>query len=434
MTQSLRRAFRALSSRPLTAWGMAVFASLLAALRGPSFAPDSESYLRHSPARPAGYEIFLDVTRALGGGGLRLTVFLQSLLMLSAAGFLIHRIRVRLHVPFAASLLMWILVAPAWLAFATVILSESLALALLLFGFAEGVEALVDGRDRHILFAIAATAGATFVRTQFLFAWPVLCAGVAVHVVRHRGAGAARLLALSLLLFAIGPVAGRVYALARTGNASRTSLTGLQVATVGAFLAEPADAETFEDAQDVRAARIILKDLYAKHELASTNPTGEPSAMYLGLVYNDIWRGTIMPALSEGGHEPATAGEWDHLNTTSLRLGLGLLRRHPMRYATHVASLLWSYYRYLLLAISVAFAAAAARIRESGNPVWKVGVVVGGLWYANILTVCMIEIPMARYSCYTDILVGIWLVAALAKSEASGAGMAAAREVAGPKP
>lgn len=398
--------------RALLATGLvAVTFGLALAARGARLVPDSASYLDNAPFRPPLYPLFLDAVQLAAGTRLpKVVVLLQGVAAVVTLARLLAVLRRHLVVGPLALVAVGTLLAFAQLRYAGDLSTESLTCSVFLLLVAEGVHLCFAPDDlRSLARALALTVTAVLLRPQFLFLWPVVIAGVAgllrLAPSRRRGLRAVALIVVALLA---GPILQRSYNLLRNGRPEGIHFTGVQLLTVNLYLADLDDVSLFHGAERQLAER-LWHDMEQRRLFAVTRPAHLTSADYFDDVYVTVCLDVIEHDVARD--DPRTIDQWAALDRATMSIATRLLRRHPTRYLGHVAGVLFAQFRYLAL---LAAALAALGLRYSARePRWRLLLLASSLWLANVVLVCLVETPMARYTCYTDGVLVALLIAVL---------------------
>ena len=382
------------------------------AARGPHLVPDSTSYLDNAPHRPPAYPLFLDLTGLAGRAlGLRLAVLLQALGATVATARLGLALRRLLGLGGAATALVLAVLAIAPLNYAADISTECLTWAAFALLLAEASELLLgDGGWQHLVRAAGWAVLAILLRPQLLFLWPVLGGAVVLRalVLGGRGAWLRHGLLLAGALLATSAVQV-TYNYARNGRPQGIHFTGVQLLTVALYNADPGDAALF--AGEVRpVADRLFSRMAGERLFASARPLGSSTAAWFERGYVTICLDVIEREVAGG--EPTSAEGWAALDKTTMTIALGLLRAHPTRLPRHVVAIAYAQLKYFLILMAGLTLVALVGAREQARSRWLL--LVGGLWWSNVVLVCLVETPMTRYTCYTDALACAAVIALLA--------------------
>ena len=408
--------------------GVALVIAAVLAVRGPEITNDSAGYLGHSPTRPPGYPLFLDAMHALAGARwLHAAVLLQSLAALLAAASFVRGLGRRLGAGRVAQLIGAAVLLVGIFGFARQISTEALSLALVLLAASHALDAAEEQTSRPLIVAAVAIAAGLLLRPQLLFLLPAWVVGALAHGLARRGQPGARPLrfgATVALIFAAQWGIQQTDNYARRGERSGAGLAGIQLATAAFFIADSGDAAAISPALtpvDAERAAAIEAHVWHNHLAAGAAPGKYPPAMYFGLVYHDICWGTVARAYGLHQDQDVGVAAWRDFDRSTLAISTRLLARHPLRYLRHVVGLAWFQFKYLLLLAVGMVGMAVVRLwrgrREPRDVVAIAWLWAGGLWLTNVLMVCMVELPLGRYSLYTDSLLVCVLLATVRRAK-----------------
>lgn len=404
----------------LLPWAVGLVPALAVIARTPEVSPDTASYLANSSSRPPVYPLLLDLASLLPASvELRAVIAAQVLLTVWGA--------VRLARWFARSfgtsrlpeaLVVLVAAMPAFL-LGTWVLTDVLAYALLLHAVVPLLEALQTRAARPLVAAATLLALAMMTRPHYLFAVPPLLAVAGALLVWRRRAAVASVAGSIAILLAISPVQ-RLYHLAVSGEARSSSLLGIQLLTVAAYVSAPEDAAAVQDAD----ARALTSEVLAAIRAEGLTPEQAAHSLspysHFRAVYNDICWKIVVPRW-KAAHAPdrrSTLDDLDAMNRATTGAALDLFRAHPLRLLAHMGRQLQAA-EGLLLVLFAAFllvAATRAAVSRGRDPYWTPALAVGLLHASNLCLVVLVEPPMPRYTFPTGTLLVVTVLAGLARS------------------
>src|SRR5262249_50460892 len=124
-----------------------------------------------------------------------------------------------------------------------------------------------------------------------------------------------------------------------------------------------------------------------------------PAPLWFGDHYNLLLHGVIEP------DEKAAFGSADSGRSSGamLAMSIELIRAHPARWLLNAVG--QARYTFNFFLIGVALLGLVAIPGAHRDPLLAIVALACVLWVANIAEVCIIEVPLLRYSFYTDMFV-----------------------------
>lgn len=395
--------------------GIAVVVGALQSWRGPSLFLDSASYIAHSPIRPPLYPLLLDIVHfAFRSHYLRAVVFLQALLGMLTVFHLVERLRGRFGLSWMVQAGVFVVLAAAPLNYSRDVASEALTYSLFLMMVACALDAMFDPSDRHVLSSVAWAGAAILTRTQILFVIPIGAVGVGIVLARRSFRPQVRLVAALAVLTVSLLAIPRLNNYLRTGDWRGAGLAGIQLLTVNLYLSDRSDLALFPDADDQRVVSSLIDKLEERHLSESTRPPEFASSTYFADIYNKLCWGLIVEEY-RGGATVAemSVAELRKLDESTLRIAERLLRHHAVRVTRFVVLTIYQYFKYFAVLV-VGVLLFALRFRRE-DVFWTVLGASCVLWFSNMILICLVEVPMTRYTGYTDSVVVALLLVAVAR-------------------
>jgi hypothetical protein len=413
----------------VAAFGVAMAAWL--AWRGPDLGPipnDSLEYISHSPIRGALYPLFLDICRLIfRGAGLHVAVFLQGAAIVAAALWF-GRVLARLYgLPAlygAAAAAIALIPLPRH---GRMVLPDALCYALFLVVLADAAHLQRSMTRLRRLRPFAIGVAMVLLRPQFLFALGGLSLAWAARTVRERSwRDAARTAAVAIAIVIGGVLLQAGHHLWKSGRASGTPYTGMQLLTVFVYLADEADVQALPDEDAGKLVRASWQRARARNLLVSQKAKGYPTAYHFHESYNEICWGSIVTAWSEGwrgktfdfrqgGANTFTIDELFALDKLSLRGVRLLLPRLKGRYAMYIGKSLWQDAGLLTPVLAALGLLAAWTWWRTRSLRWGYLAFVIAMWFGNAVLVASLEsLVFDRYDLYTNVTVVVVLLASIA--------------------
>ena len=421
-------------------YAVSTAAMLALALRGPEFSDDSVGYIEGSSLRTALYPLFLWLTNPTSAEALfSISVVVQLLLGAVAVATTAITLRRLLGLgPVASIFTLGCLMAPyfGFLHIGNSILSEGLAYPLFLLGFSYLLQALIRNCDRAFLKQLVLFTLASLARSQMAFVYPVSV--LAALYMGWRTKSIRRALVLCTLCFAsflIASLIDRTYHLLRHDKFSGPSISGMVFVTPALYLSTEDDLNQLDEPA-AALLRKVREECRNKGLLSDNNIFASGVTTYsahYASAYNDIaWR-TLFPVLKEefGTGDDLSDKGWYQASDTLSAAAVSILKSHPRDFVRLYVSV-------ILRRLSMTHAVVLACILALGiyvsirmpNPMALTLTTIILLHLTNLAVTAIVQPIRLRYAFYTETLLVVILVLALAGalfSSRNGAALHAAR-------
>lgn len=386
-------------ARPLSSVWILVFVGL--AWLGPLQEADTPSYRQHDIIRSPLYPAWL--TAGMGADGV--LVVLQLALGFGAAAALTRGLRRQLAVGAGgAQVIFAILLAPYYGSslFGNRMLSEALAYPIFLVAMRALLLGLGESSTRRLLSFFAWSALAILTRRQFLFLVPVGAALLLYAFVYARTAFRPRVLVAGFLaMFGVAELGDRAYHLMLHDRFIPPPLVGIQLA-VGALMVA-------DDPKDV-ALRRAREDMESEG-LTLSGPSGEAHMRYT-LHYTRIYTLVFVHSREAG------RTTWPEIDRATTEAALGLIREHPLAWGRLVAqNMIQGTGGYLIFGtflLTVGAALMAHHRTRHRLALLYLAVSVTAL--CNLSLLAVVQIPLKRYTAYTDTVLAAVVVTILLRA------------------